>query len=172
MSLYLIAVLRGVHVLNAAFWFGAAAVNAFFVLPALRAAGPAGGPVSRELMAVRRMPIVINVAAVLVILSGGILIWNVSGGFAPEWFGSRYGVLLSIGATAAIVSAIHGQLVTGPTAARLGRVAAQAQAAGGPPSPEAREQIGGLQRHLESAAKLGAVLNGVAAVLMATARYW
>jgi len=171
-SLYLIAVLRAVHVLTASFWLGANILNGFFLVPALRDAGPAGGQVSRQLVQVRRMPLVVNIAAVLVLVSGGFLIWNASGGLTPEWFGSRFGILISIGATAALVSAIHGQLVTGPTAARMGRVAAQAQAAGGPPSPETLAEIGGLQRRLGSAARLGAVLNAVAAVLMASARYW
>lgn len=172
MSPYLIGILRAVHVLAASFWLGANILNGFFLIPALRDAGPAGGQVSRQLIQVRRLPIYVNVGAVLVIVSGAVLIWNVSGGLSAYWFASRFGVLLSIGATAAIMSAIHGQLVTGPTAARMARVAAQAQAAGGPPAPEVVAELGGLQRRLEHAAKLGAILNAVAAVLMASARYW
>jgi hypothetical protein len=55
-----------VHVVSATLWVGGAVVVAGFVAPAIRAAGPAGGPVMRQLTEVRRLPSVLAGAGVIV----------------------------------------------------------------------------------------------------------
>lgn len=57
---------RLVHVVSATLWVGGAVVVAGFVAPAIRAAGPASGPVMRQLTEVRRLPSVLAGAGVIV----------------------------------------------------------------------------------------------------------
>jgi hypothetical protein len=167
----LIAVLRVVHVVAASFWLGAALMNAGFLLPAVRASGPAGGQVMKQIVQVRRLPTYLNIAVGLALLSGALLYWWLSGGFASTWLASVHGLGLVAGALLGIVAALVGWFVNAPTAKRFAQLAAQVQAAGRPPSEEELASLQGLQQRLLNATRAGAVLLVLAAAAMAAARY-
>jgi uncharacterized membrane protein len=171
MTPWLIAVLRAVHVVAGSFWLGAMLLNAGFFLPAVRAAGPAGGQVMRQIVQVRRLPAFLNAAVILTLLTGGILFWRASGGLTASWFSSGAGMGWTIGSIAAIIAALLGHLVNAPTARRAGQLAAAAQTAGGPPSAETVAEMQFLQVRLLRATQLAAILLTVAAVAMGAARY-
>jgi uncharacterized membrane protein len=170
-SPFTIAALRAVHVLATSFWFGVMLMNAAFLLPAVRAAGPAGGAVTRYLVQSRRLPAFINLAVVLALLSGAALFWWVSGGLNTAWLATPHGLACSAGSLLSILAALLGQFVNAPTAARLGRLGAEIQSAGGPPAPAAMAEVQQLQSRLASATTLAAALLALAAVAMAVARY-
>jgi len=172
MSLLLIVVLRVIHVVAASFWLGTVLLNAGFLLPAVRTTGPAGGQVMKQIVQVRRLPLFINAAVVLALLSGAILIWWDSGGFAIAWVRSGVGLGFTVGAVLAIIAALLGQFVNAPTARRFARLAAQAQQAGSPPPAEILAEMQSLQLRLFRATQLAAVLLLLCAAAMAGARYF
>ena len=166
-----IGFLRAVHVVAATFWTGVMLMNAAFLIPAVRAAGPAGGEVMKHLVGTRRLPRWINIAVVLTLATGLVLLWWASGGFARAWLVSRRGVVYQIGALATLVTALLGQLVNAPTARRLGGIGAALAASGLPPTEEQQATMRALQGRLAGATRLAAILLSLAAVAMAMARY-
>jgi uncharacterized membrane protein len=171
MSPLLIAILRAVHVIASSFWLGAMLLNAGFLLPAVRVTGPAGGQVMRQIVQVRRLPAFLNTAVLLTLLTGGVLFWRVSGGLTISWLSSGAGLGWSVGGTLAIIAALLGHFVNAPAARRYGQLAAEAQAAGGPPSGATVAEMQRLQLRLLSATQLAAALLVVAAAAMGAARY-
>lgn len=171
MSLTLIVLLRIVHVVAGSFWMGAALANAAFVLPGARAAGPAGGAVMKQIVQVRRLPLFMNLAMSLTLLSGFALLWWASGGFQPAWFATATGIVWSLGSAFAIAAALLGHFVTGPSARRLSQLAGEALASGGPPSEAVQARMLELQQRLFGVARLGAVLLVLSAAAMAAGRY-
>ena len=87
MHQHAIAFLRAIHVLSGALWVGAATLNAFFVIPSIMAAGPAGGQVMRVIVQVRRLPVFMNTVMAVTLLSGLALYWWSSSGFSAAWRG-------------------------------------------------------------------------------------
>jgi hypothetical protein len=169
MHLHVIATLRALHVLSGALWVGAAFLNAFYLVPAMRAVGPAGGAVMRNLVQVRRLPVFMNVIMGLNLLTGFVLITWTSGGFQPAWFATAAGMAFTIGALSAIVTSGIGFTVTVPTVKRIG--ALSAAIGSGPATPEQAQQLGALQGRMITAARIGTSLLVVATVAMAVARY-
>lgn len=67
---------RLLHILAGVLWAGAMILLAQFVIPSIRSAGPGGGAVMRDLVAVRRMPVYLAVVSWLTLLPGGLLAWR------------------------------------------------------------------------------------------------
>src|SRR4051795_342667 len=89
--------LRIVHVLAGAVWVGAVVFLSVFLIPSIRAVGPAGAPVMEQLGRVRRVPLWMMGATFLTLLSGFTLYWRVSGGFNSAWMASGPGRVFGLG---------------------------------------------------------------------------
>jgi uncharacterized membrane protein len=164
-------VLRLLHIFGGVFWGGAVFFAAAFLIPAIRASGPAGGPVMRQLVAVRRYPIYAMLSAIVTVLSGAAMYWrNISvsdGAFARSTMGMTYG----LGAAAAVVAIIIGMTVMTPATAKLGKIGSAIQASGGTPTAEQSATMVQLQDRVLMAARATAAALGVAVIAMAVARY-
>jgi hypothetical protein len=172
MPLALFFALRFIHIVVGVFWVGTLLFIALYLLPTMRAIGPAGGPVMQELTQVRRLPTVLLLAGILTVLSGLTLYWNDSAGFhSKEWLASGTGMTFGFGAVMAILTLILGSTVNSPTAKRLGALGASIRAAGAPPTPEQAAQMQALQNRLYNAQRLTAVLLLLATAAMSVARY-
>ena len=90
--------LRLIHILAGAFWVGTAVFTAAFLIPSIRALGPAGGPVMHQIAQVRKLPLYFLGAGVLTVLSGIGLYSKASGGFTNQWMQSGPGMTFGIGA--------------------------------------------------------------------------
>lgn len=168
----MIILLRIIHVLLGVFWVGAVVFTAIFLIPTVRALGPAGGPVMQQIGEVRKLPAFIAVAAVFTVLSGFGLYWQASGGFTNRtWLGSGTGMTFGIGAVFAIIALVLGLAVITPTAKRASALGAAMASAGRPPSPEQLTEMGRLQARLAKLGSLGAVLLVLTTTAMAIARY-
>jgi uncharacterized membrane protein len=164
--------LRFIHIVVGVFWVGTIVFVAFYLLPTVRAVGPAGGPVMQQLTQVRRLPTALLVAGVLTVLSGLTLYWNDSAGFkSKEWLASGTGMTFGFGAAMAILTLVIGSAVNSPTAKRIGALGAAIREAGGPPSADQAAQMQRLQNRLLSAQRLTAVLLLLATAAMSVARY-
>lgn len=170
MTLLVIA-LRFLHIVAGALWVGGVVSVALFLLPAIAAAGPSGPAVMKQLVQVRRMPAQLLGLGVVTIIAGLLLFWidwrNSLGAFSR----TPFGMAIQAGAALAIVAAVIGGFVSKPTADRLGRLGAQVQARGGPPSEAEAADLARLQGKLTRAARAVAILVVLAVALMAVARY-
>jgi hypothetical protein len=83
----MIQVLRLLHILSGAFWYGAIIFVAWFLLPSLGAVGPAAGPVMAQLNQ-RKLPMAMMGAGFINVASGIWLMFLVSGGALGVWMRS------------------------------------------------------------------------------------
>ena len=164
MDIFIVS-LRLIHIVGGSFWVGAAILLAAFVEPAASAAGPAGGQYMQRL-AGSKMGVAITIAAVLTVVCGFLLYWRL--GYS---LGSVPGVTLLVGGIVGLISLVYGGAITGPTTLALGRVGAEIQASGKPPTPEQAAQMQTLQGRLRMASRINAALVTIAVITMAVARY-
>lgn len=166
----MILVLRLLHILSGAFWYGATMFTARFLAPSLGAVGPAAGPVMAQLNQ-RKLPMAMMGAGIVNVVSGVWLMFAVSGGNLGEWMRSRMGQTFSAGGTFAIIGLVTGMIMVAPSAKRLGVIAAAAAKRGGPPSPEEVAEAGRLQQRMRTGSALVATFLTLAVAAMAIARY-
>ena len=167
----MIITLRIIHILLGVFWAGAAFFSAMFLVPSVRAAGPAGGPVMRQLMEIRKFPIYAMVFGLITVLSGLTMYWydnHVSNGsFAKSRAGMTYGV----GALTAILTLAVGALIMAPTSKKMAALGAQMGAQGGPPTPEQQAVMKTLQSKLGLGTRLASIFLCITVITMAIGRY-
>jgi hypothetical protein len=171
MSSGTIAVLRVLHILGGVFWVGVAIFIAWFLGPALRAAGPSGGPVMTQLAQARRLPLWMMLAMSVTLIAGFLLYWANARTGGSAWLGSGPGQTFALGGVLALAGGVVGMAVSAPTGRKLGALGAAMAAAGRPPTPEELATLEALQRRLATAATIVAVLVVLATVAMAVARY-
>ncbi|MEP7064653.1 MAG: hypothetical protein ABI889_01340 [Gemmatimonadota bacterium] len=169
MSVFLLA--RFLHVVAGVAWAGAVILIGFFITPAVRAVGPAGGAVLQQLVRVQRMSLYLMIMMAFTILSGFALYWLDIKAFGPAWIHTGPGRTFSAGAAFAIITAVVGMVVNLPTAKKLGAIMGSVQASGKPPSAEQGAELGRLQNRLLRMGQLSAVLTLLAVTCMGVARY-
>lgn len=168
MNVYLLIVLRLIHVLSGVFWAGGAFALTGFVGPAVNQAGPEGGKVMQRLVLGTRWVVAVSAAAGLAVLSGLILYWNWA--FTLERLSTGSGIVFTIGGIAGLVGLFFGIRVGG-TSRELANLGAQIGASGGPPTPEQGMQLAGLQERMRSLGSINAIALVVTVLAMSIARY-
>jgi len=165
-------ILRLIHIVSGAFWFGAATVMMLFLQPAAAATGPGGQGFMLHLLRRLRMADVVFGAAVLTVTAGSILFWWDSNGLQLDWITQPMGLGFTIGAVAAWLGFLGFAFIGWPAGRRIAAVAGRLQEEGRPPTPDEQQQLAQSQRQLRQAGLAVLVLISVAIVAMATARYW
>jgi len=163
--------LRLIHVLSGVFWAGSVFFVAAFLVPGLRASGPAGGQVMQQVMGKLRYPTAAGVAALLTILSGGGMYWRNTSMSSGGWARSVPGMTYGAGAVAALAALTVFVAVIRPTGNRLLELGAAIQSAGGPPTSEQAATLAQLQGRMARAARFGAGCLAITVIAMASARY-
>jgi len=163
--------LRLLHIVLGAFWVGAIVFSAFFLMPAVRAAGPGGGGVMAQIMGRLHFHTYMLSAVWLTILSGLAMGYHNGGESGFRWFAIGVGRMFGLGGVLAIIAGILGGAVTAPAAQKLGALSAKVQASGAPPTPADKAELERLQSRLFNATRLVAVLVLLAVAAMAVARY-
>lgn len=163
-------ILRFFHIVAGVFWAGAALFSARYLLPSLKAAGPAAQPVLAEL-GKRRVPMAMMGAALVNIASGIWLLALDSGGGNGVWMRSPMGRTLMVGGALAITALLLGLAISMPAGRRMGSISNAARQRGGPPTAEEAAELGRLQRRSGTVAIIVAVLLFLATAAMAIARY-
>ncbi len=166
----LIVTLRLLHVVGGAVWVGMMVFMVAFLVPAIADSGPEGGKV---MTAVQRRGLLtaIPVIALVTILSGLLLYWRVSAGFAAAFIRSPTGLTLAVGAAAAVLAFLIGIAVTRPA---MLRAAALAQRAAASAEAERAPLLAEAQRHRTrgiAVSRLVVLLLVLATAAMAVARY-
>lgn len=167
-------VFRIVHILAGVAWAGSVFLFVIYVQPSAAAIGPAGAPFMTELLAKRKLTSrLIELGSITVV--GGLFLywrdWQLYESFG-DWIGTSFGVIITIGALAAIAGLAIGVFVTRPNVLRLLALGTQAAEAGGPPPPELAAEIARTQARLKVFARATLGLIALSVLAMATARYW
>jgi hypothetical protein len=169
MNLFL--VIRVLHILLAATWFGAAVAMIFFVVPAIKEAKGAGGAVMAGVMR-RKYPMIMQSIAGLTVLSGFYLYYRFTGGFDPTLSGSMGGRVFGTGGIAGILALLIGAIVVGRTMGKIGETMAKASTLpDGPDKAALVASVAPLQARAEMFGKLVIVLMIVAIVAMSIGHY-
>ncbi len=153
-------VLRLLHIAGGVLWAGWAWSLALFVGPGVAAAGPEGGKVMQTIAAKTKLVRTMVIAPLVVVATGLLLYWRVSGGLTGGWMSSAGGVTITIGAVAGIAAWAVGFFVIAPAANHMAGLAAQ-----GPPGPE----VVALRDKINRYGRYTAELLGVTVVAMAIA---
>jgi uncharacterized membrane protein len=158
--------LRAIHIGVGVFWIGSVLLVTFYLLPAARATGAAGGQVLQEIMLRRKAPVHLILAGWVTILAGvGLYMRNMSTSHGA-WARSPMGIGISIGALAAFLGLMIGMIVNGPTARRI-TLAGMPGAA-----PLSDAERASLARRLRIGSITTTLLLVISVVTMATARYY
>jgi uncharacterized membrane protein len=155
-----------VHVFFGILWGGGAIAAGLYFIPSVLEAGPGGGAVMAGVMR-RRFPILMTVAASLVVLSG-LRLYSMR--FSAAFLGTPEGIVLTLGAVVGLGAFFLGVFVQRPTAQRLGALGAKLSTEGAPPTPEQAAEMQALRARLSKIARLTAWHVLVSALLMASHR--
>ncbi|MEI2691952.1 MAG: hypothetical protein V9H69_20505 [Anaerolineae bacterium] len=164
--LFILTILRVVHIVAGAFWVGSALMIALVILPGLRKAGPG----SERALPMAQISQAMGLSSMLTTVAG-LLLYVLVSRLALGWIASSFGLILTLGALAGLAAWLLGLLSTGPTAKKLAALGGQIQAAGGPPKPEQAAELGRLQAKLVRSSTWSTVLATLALIFMAAARY-
>lgn len=170
MYIYLL-ILRLLHVGCGVFWAGTAMFLAFYVFPAAVKAGPDGAKIIQAIMGTNKMPTVLTFISLITVLSGLLLMWNLSAGFDVEWFTTKYGVSLAIGGTTATIAFLQALLINRPGALRMQVIGQEIARRGGPPTPDELMALGKIRARIILSTQWIAVWLIVSAITMGIARY-
>lgn len=166
-----ILLLRLIHILSGIMWVGSGLYTSFFLGPALSSSPAVMGQVMAGLQR-RRVFLVLQIVAGLTILSGLRLLWIDSAGFAESYLSTGTGRTFSIGAGAAIISAVLAFGVSRPAMVRAGVIAASLAASANTGDRERlASQLDKLRRRATIASSLAVAFGLLAASAMAVARY-
>jgi len=167
----LVLALRLIHIVSGVFWVGSVLFLTWFVVPAIGASGPAGGPVMDQLMRVRKVTPYLMGAALLTLLSGITMYGRDDHTYGAAWVHTGPGITFGVGAIFAIVGGGIGVLVSAPLGKRIASLGASIKAGGQPPTAEQSATMAMLQQRLARASFLNATLLVLATAAMAIARY-
>jgi uncharacterized membrane protein len=162
-------VLRIIHVVGGVFWVGTMLFNAFFLGPAMAAAGPAAGAIALQLQR-RKLFTVLPVVAIVTLLAGARLMMITSNRFSPSYFSQRNGMTYGIAAIIAIIAFIYGMAVTRPAMAQVATLSQQA-ASDEVNRDRIMSEVRSMQQRARSATVVVAVLLLLTAIGMSVARY-
>ena len=162
---------RVLHILFGALWLGGATLLSFFLMPALRDAGPEGGRVMMGLIR-RGLAAFIPSIAGLTVLSGIYLYWHFTDGFSPVVSASMGARVFGAGGVLGLVAAIIGGSVVGRSIKNA--VGFMTQAAGAKDA-DARaslmQRAGQLRQRAATGGLIVSVLLIITIILMAIGHY-
>jgi len=166
MSIYLVWLLRIIHIVAGVFWVGGTLIMTFFVVPTIGATAEAGQKFIGHLMGNLKFSQRMSAAAGSTILAGALLFWYRMS--APGWAGTSVGIGFSIGALCAIVGFVFGILV-GRTTKAMAQLGAQIQ---GKPSDAQMTQIQTLRKQQTTYSYTASAFLILALIFMSIARYF
>jgi hypothetical protein len=161
---------RVLHVLLAAVWLGATVFVSLLLMPAVNAAGPAGGQMMIALNK-RIVPFFASLGG-LTVLTGIYLYWRFTGGFDPVISRSHAGMAFGIGGVAGLLAAIIGGSVVGRSSKRVVEIMQRVATMGdGAQKTSMIEEANGLKQRMTTFGAVVLILQIVATALMALGHY-
>ncbi len=171
MYIYLL-VLRLLHIGCGIMWAGTALMMVFYIFPAVERSGPDGGKILQAITGTNRFPQMITVVSSLTIITGFLLIWQLSSGFSAEWFSSKSGRSLAIGGSVSFIAFLQVVLINLPAILRTQTIGKSVAAKVGIPSEEERDELLKNRKRVFLSTRWIAFWLIIAIVTMAGARYF
>ena len=165
--IYLIWLLRIIHIVGGVFWVGSALMSFFFIGPTVGATGEAGQKFMGHLISNMKLSNRIASAAGSTILAGFIL-FALDARAGAAWLGSGFATGLGIGAGFALIGFVFGILV-GRINKAMAQLGVQIQ---GKPSATQLTQMQTLQKQQATYSRISAIGLILAVIFMAIARYF
>ena len=172
MNIYLVLILRILHIGGGVLWVGAAFLYFAYIEPTLKAIGPSGGMFMQHFTGRQKYPMFMGMVSIITVLSGFFLYVVVPGRLSLGWISQGPGLVFTIGAVASIIAFFMGFLLIKPRGERMGALSREIGMSGGPPSTSQAAELGKLNKELHSIERTEFILLSVALLTMATARYW
>lgn len=163
--------IRAAHILVAALWIGSTVFMATLLMPAVDAAGAAGGQLMARLQR-RGFPIYMEVIGVTTVLSGVYLLWHFTGGFDPSVSTSHAGIVFGVGGAAGILAGVIGGGVVGRSAKKLAKLSSSAMTiADDDVHRSLLAEIASLKRRMKIGTRVVVGLQTTALVFMSVGHY-
>jgi uncharacterized membrane protein len=164
--IYLIWLLRIIHIVAGVFWVGGVLMMTFFVSPTVGAMPAEGQKFIGYLMNNLKFSTRMSIAAGLSILAG-MTLYALDARAGAAWQRSGFAIGLSIGAGFALIGFVFGILL-GRTNKAMAKLGAQFQ---GKPTSEQMNQMQVIRKQQVTYSNISAATLILAVVFMATARY-
>jgi uncharacterized membrane protein len=164
--IYLIWLLRIIHIVAGVFWVGGSIVMTFFVGPTIGAIGEPGQKFMSHLVNNLKFSNRMAAASGLTILAG-LILYGLDARAGSAWLRSSFAIGLGIGAVFALIGFVSGMLI-GRTIKAMAQLGAQMQ---GKPSPNQLTQMQVLQKRQATVSMISTWSIILATVFMAVARY-
>jgi uncharacterized membrane protein len=164
--IYLIWLLRIIHIVAGVFWVGGTLIMTFFVAPTIGATGESGQKFVSHLMNNLKFSTRMSAAAGSTILAG-LILYGLDARAGTAWLRSNFAMGLGIGAGFALIGFVFGILI-GRTTKAMAQLGAQIQ---GRPSPEQLSQMQSLQKRQATVSMISVWTLVFAVIFMAIARY-
>jgi len=165
---YLTIVLRFLHVVSGAFWFGSSMMMSFFISPTVAATADAGQRFMGYLVTQRRVVTVISALAGTTVVAGAGLYWIDSAGFSSAWTWSSTGLVFGLGGLLGLIGFIFGMQI-GTNINKIVKIGSEIQ---GKPTAEQMNLIQMAQKRLRVVGPISAYSLILSVLCMAVARYW
>jgi len=167
-------VFRFLHIVSGVLWVGSAFLFVGFIGPSAAEVAPSGLPLLTAAVKKRKVVrVIIGLGSANVI--AGWIMWLHDMSLAAslgDWVGSRFGLVITIGAVIATIAAFVGSIGVGGNVERLVDLGNEVEASGGPPTAAQADTIARVSKALERHGKMDLTLLLLAVTAMATARYW
>ena len=125
----------------------------------------------RQLIGVRRLPVVSMIAAILTVLSGLGMYWRNYSLSHGVWASSTQGMTFGTGAVFGLITLGVGMGVLTPAAKKLTELTASIASAGGPPTAEQAATMAALQGRMLAGGGAGAGVRTITGINNGIARY-
>lgn len=168
-NLYVILILRVLHIACGIMWVGSAALYLLLLIPAARSAQSAGQKFMQTLGP--KFGAMMGFVTTVTVLSGALLYARFfAGGISFIWT-TGAGLAFTVGAVAALGSYALGAGYFGKTQEKIAKLGAEVESAQSAPNPAQVQEMNRLQSSLMKAYQFDFVLLVVAMLAMAVARY-
>lgn len=164
--IYLIWLLRIIHIVAGVIWVGGTLIMTFFIGPTVGATGESGQKFVGYLMNNLKFSNRMSIAAGLTILAG-LILYGLDARAGAAWLRSSFAIGLGIGAAFAIIGFVFGIMI-GRTTKAMAQLGAQMQ---GKPSPDQLAQMQAIRKRQATFSIISASALVLATIFMAIARY-
>jgi flagellar biosynthesis protein FlhB len=164
--IYLIWLLRIIHIVGGVFWVGGTLTMTFFIGPTVGAIGESGQKFVGHLMNNLKFSNRMSIAAGSTVLAG-VILYILDARAGSAWLRSSFAIGLGIGAIFALVGFITGIMI-GRTTKAMAQLGAQFQ---GKPTPVQMTQMHAIQKQQRTYSLISVATLLVAVVFMAISRY-
>ncbi len=171
LAIYLL-VLRFAHIVSAVCWAGGGFIFFLFIGPTAKSLAPTGMQFVDHMVTKRRFSIFMVISSTLTVLSGALLIWQLTGGQLLSYASTGPGLGFTLGSVAGIVVYFIGMFGVNPRAIKLAKIGQEVQAAGGPPTAAQGAELQKLDKEMSVLDLADFILVALSLALMASARYW